>query len=301
VLGYNPLNEPADPTAKKVGPVYRRLVQAIRAVDPDHVIFLDGNRYAMDFHFFGEPMPNVVYSPHDYPPPGFMPGSRYPGEFEMMHVVAPEEGSTEQAKPAVQFWDKAAVEEGFLERAEYMQRTGTPIVVGEFNAVFTGDPELDGMRLELLADQLDIYAKHEANWIYWGYKDIGVVSPLTVAADSPWMRRIRPVVEKKARLAVDLWGGDLARIAHVLDPVRKVVAAEFPDWCPFPWGADFQVNRLIPHTLFAQAMLPEFGELFRDMTESEIDDMMRSFRLENCLHREPLVALLRRATAQTDR
>ncbi|MDG4765746.1 cellulase family glycosylhydrolase [Solwaraspora sp. WMMD406] len=292
VIGYNPLNEPADPTAKRVGPVYRRLVETIREVDDKHIIFLDGNRYAMDFHFFGEPMPNVIYSPHDYPPPGFMPGSRYPGSFELMHVVAPEEGSGATAEPPVQFWDKAAVEGGFLDRVDYMQQTGTPIVVGEFNAVFTGEAELDQMRLNLLADQLDIYDKHQASWVYWGYKDIGVVSPLTVAADSLWMRRIRPVVEKKARLAVDLWGGDLARIADVLEPVRAVIAREFPDWCPFPWGADFQINRLIPHTLFSQAMLPEFGELFRGMTESDIDEMMRSFRLENCLPRTPLIELL---------
>ncbi|WP_157756732.1 glycoside hydrolase family 5 protein [Plantactinospora sp. KBS50] len=94
VLGYNPLNEPADPTAERVGPYYRRLVEAIREVDPDHIIFLDGNRYAMDFHFFGEPTPNVVYAPHDYPPPGFMPGARYPGTFQLMHVTAPRRAAT---------------------------------------------------------------------------------------------------------------------------------------------------------------------------------------------------------------
>jgi hypothetical protein len=237
-------------------------------------------------------MPNVVYSPHDYPPPGFMPGSRYPGSFSLMHVTAPEEGSDQPMKTPPEYWDKAAVEEGFLERADYMRRTGTPIVVGEFNAVFNVDPRLREMRLQLLADQLDIYDKHQASWIYWSYKDIGIAAPLTVASDSPWMRRIRPMVEKKSRLAADLWGGDPHRIAHVLDPVRVLFAAEFPDYCPFPWGADFRINRLIPHTLFSEALASEFGELFRGMDEGGIDDMMRSFRLENCQSRDPLVALL---------
>jgi aryl-phospho-beta-D-glucosidase BglC (GH1 family) len=297
VLGYNPLNEPADPTAKRVGPYYRRLVEAIRSVDENHIIFLDGNRYAMDFHFFGDPMPNVVYSPHDYPPPGFMPGSRYPGSFNLMHVVAPEEGSHAEVEPAVQYWDKAAVEGGFLDRTEYMRATGTPIVIGEFNAVFNVEPALQAMRMELLGDQLDVYDKHQAGWIYWSYKDIGVAAPLTVDPDSPWMRRIQPMVQKKARLAVDLWGGDLARIAHVLDPVREVFAREFPDYCPFPWGAEFRINRLIPHTLFSEALTPEFGELFRGLGENEIDDLMRSFRLENCQPRQPLIALLERSAA----
>ena len=43
VAGYNLLNEPADESRSVVGPFYRRLVTAIRAVDPDHTLFLDGN------------------------------------------------------------------------------------------------------------------------------------------------------------------------------------------------------------------------------------------------------------------
>src|SRR5829696_7719259 len=39
------LNEPADESRSVVGPFYRRLVAAIRAVDPDHTVFLDGNTY----------------------------------------------------------------------------------------------------------------------------------------------------------------------------------------------------------------------------------------------------------------
>jgi hypothetical protein len=35
-------------------------------------------------------------------------------------------------------------------------RTSTPIFIGEFNAILTGDPEHDAMRLQLLSDQLDI-------------------------------------------------------------------------------------------------------------------------------------------------
>jgi hypothetical protein len=34
------------------------------------------------------------------------------------------------------------------------------------------------------------------------------------------------------------------------------------------------------------------------MTEDEIDEMMRSFRLENCVIRQPLAGLLRSACAQ---
>jgi hypothetical protein len=48
VAGYNPINEPADPTGAVIGPVYARLADAIRRVDPRHILFLDGNRYGTD-------------------------------------------------------------------------------------------------------------------------------------------------------------------------------------------------------------------------------------------------------------
>ena len=74
VAGYNPINEPYDPSEQCIMPVYRRLVDAIRAIDPDHLIFLEGNRYSVDFHMFGEPWPGVVYTNHDYALPGFIDG-----------------------------------------------------------------------------------------------------------------------------------------------------------------------------------------------------------------------------------
>ncbi len=42
VAGYNPLNEPSDPSGKALDTFYRRVVSAIRKIDPQHIIFLDG-------------------------------------------------------------------------------------------------------------------------------------------------------------------------------------------------------------------------------------------------------------------
>jgi len=52
-------------------------------------------------------------------------------------------------------------------------------------------------------------------------------------------------------------------------------------------------RRLIRHTLIAEALVPEYAELFRGMSETEIDKMMHSFQFKNCLVREPLADLLR--------
>ena len=146
VAGYNLLNEPADPSGDVVGPFHDRLVAAIREIDPDHILFVDGNTYSTDFSAFGEPYENTIYACHDYAVDGMAFGGPYNGEPE-------------------------PVEAKFLERTRYMRETGTPIWVGEFGPVYTGDDE---SRLQLLSDQLEIYERYGAGWSLWTYKDIGL-------------------------------------------------------------------------------------------------------------------------------
>lgn len=43
VAGYNPLNEPTDEEHIRVIAWYERAQKAIHAVDPDHILFWDGN------------------------------------------------------------------------------------------------------------------------------------------------------------------------------------------------------------------------------------------------------------------
>ncbi len=91
-------------------------------MDPDHILFLDGNRYSTQFDQLGDPLPNCVYTAHDYALPGFVDGGPYPGVSRGEYV------------------DRDRIEETFLARTQYMRDTGTPIWVGEFGPVYTGDP-----------------------------------------------------------------------------------------------------------------------------------------------------------------
>jgi endoglucanase len=49
---------------------------------------------------------------------------------------------------------------------------------------------------------------------------------------------------------------------------------------------------LVRNILLAEPMLREYGELFRGMSEAEIEEMMRSFRFENCVQRTELAGIL---------
>ena len=194
VAGYNPVNEPADVQGDAIGPFYARLEAAIRRIDQRHILFLDGNRYSTQFDQLGDPMPNCVYTAHDYALPGFVDGGPYPGVSRGRFV------------------DRDQLEETFLERTAYMRETGTPIWVGEFGPVYTGDPDRDEQRYRLLEDQLEIYRRHDASWALWTYKDIGLQGLVHADPGSAYLRRLAPVLEKKARLGVDSWGST-ARIA----------------------------------------------------------------------------------------
>lgn len=45
---------------------YDRIEEAIRKVDPNHILWLDGNTFAADFSAFNKVLPNCVYALHDY-------------------------------------------------------------------------------------------------------------------------------------------------------------------------------------------------------------------------------------------
>ena len=103
---------------------------------------------------------------------------------------------------------------------------------------------------------------------------------------------MRPIIEKKARLGVDAWGGTDAKIRHIMGPLEDLFAEEYAGYDPFPFGSKREIELLVRNILLAEPMLREYAELFRGMDEPEIDALMRSFRFENCVKREYLASAL---------
>lgn len=280
VAGYNPVNEPADVSGEVIGPFYERLVSAVRAIDPDHILFLDGNRYSTEFSVFGDPWPNTVYTAHDYALPGLVDGGPYPGTSRGQYV------------------DRDQVERTFLARTAYMRETDTPVWIGEFGPVYTGDADRDEQRYRLLEDQLEIYARHGASWSIWTYKDIGLQGLVHAAPDSAYLRRIAPVLDKKARLGVDAWGSVDDGVRHILGPVEETFAKEFPDFDPFPFGQQQWLNVLVRHILLAEPLVRDFARCFDGASTDELDDAAGSFALAACVRRERLCRLLAEAAGR---
>ena len=69
VAGYDLLNEPNWnlPGGRALRNIYEEITEAIRTVDRDHIIFIEGNWFANDFTGLTPPWDdNMVYSPHKY-------------------------------------------------------------------------------------------------------------------------------------------------------------------------------------------------------------------------------------------
>ena len=79
---------------------------------------------------------------------------------------------------------------------------------------------------------------------------------------------------------------------EVVEPLHELIAAEFPDWRPYPWGARATTDDFVRHLLFAQAMLPEYAERFRGLGDAELDALAGSFSLASCVRRTRLCDVL---------
>lgn len=287
IAGYNPLNEPADPEHTRLVAWYERVEKAIRAVDPDHILFLDGNTYAMDFtHFPEQPFPNTVYACHDYAMLGF------PVEGQ-----APYSGTTEQ---------KAKLHKSFERKAQYSRDKNVPLWNGEFGPLYA-QPRLDSKAEEInksrygvLQEQLKIYGepRNQTSWSIWLYKDIGYQGMVHVDLDSPYMKLIRPMVEKKEKLGADFWACfDKTAVEGVYKPFIEGLKSMIPEHLqtrkyPHHWTFDRQVERAVRECLVSEYLGWEFAELFDGKTEEELDVLAQSFLFENCVKREGLNAIL---------
>ena len=273
VAGYNLINEPDAENVAHLNRLYRELTGAIRAIDPDHIIFLEGNRTSQEFETLDPPFDdNTVYSSHNYVEPTF--AAPYPGLIDGER------------------YDRARLQRDYRARASFMLRHGVPSWVGEFGSAY-GDPALTDSHLQVVDDMMGIIEAHGHHWTHWTYKDIGLMGLVCVDPDSAWMRRTATVRRAKTALRCDWW---VERVPSAVDRQLDeivAVAVEALD------GLDGGLLRLrlaeaVQETALSQALLPAFAAQFRGMDHEQIDELMQSFALGRCRPRQGLQELMRR-------
>ena len=290
IAGYDLLNEPLcnevserltgvyRPDWALFNRLYRRAVETIRGVDPDHIIFLEGDGFASRFLGLDEPFAgNLAYSSHNYNRAGWGPGA-YPG----MH----REG----------YWDRRKLEEAFLEHegTRFTRQVGAPLWVGEFGSVFNGPPGDRPDRLRGLDDQIGIFEQHGAHWTTWTYKDLGVMGWVNLDPDSPYMRLVKPVLEAKLEFLSDSWMYWLPSTPskELLGDLAGLFVERFEQEGLNQKHIHGRLVRMALTETLGSMMQPLFACKFKDMSDNEIDDVFQSFRLERCKPNADLVGIV---------
>ena len=118
-----------------------------------------------------------------------------------------------------------------------------------------------------------------------------MMGTMVVNPESDWMQRIRPVQSIKSGLRCDSW---IERKAGLVDPYIRQIAIITAETIPSISENEIfsRLQSGVQDGVLAQAMLPAFAELFRNLSEVEIDRMMQSFAFMNCRPRQELAGLL---------
>lgn len=276
VAGFNPLNEPCDEEHYRLLAFYERVEKAIRAIDPEHILFWDGNTFAADFSKFGDPLPNSVYAIHDYSNFGF------PSSPEVY------KGTDDQ---------KAKMLRSYERKTAYQEKIGGHIWNGEWGPVYASPSDgpnwesINEDRYRVLKDQLAIYEERKISWSIWLYKDIGFQGMVYISPDTPYIKRLKPFLEKKKRLAADEWGCDVSTVDHIFKPVDDWLLEEVPGIkkrYPPMWNVTTHVGRVLRNILLSEELYPEYAEYFKDLSFEDLEEMAASFKFENCVQRQGL-------------
>ena len=289
VAGYDVMNEPLcnawrgrftsmEKYARgweKINSIFRRVTAAIRAIDPQHIIFLEGDYFANLFEGFEPPFAeNLVYSSHNYNDAGFGSGA-YPG------VIG-----------GIQ-WNREKEEEIFLkqEGTAFTQKHHVPLWVGEFGSAFNGPIWEQKDRLRALDDQIGVFEQYGAHWTTWTYKDVGVMGWTTLDPASDYMQIVQKSLKAKELLDTDQWMRWLPDT-----PAKKIVRRL--ERCVRTTIGDGDIEDEPDYQFLKQAALcgytgclmqPSYAKLFKGMSEERIDQVMDSFRFENCRVNQGLV------------
>jgi hypothetical protein len=265
VGAYDLLNEPfLLPEPSLLQEFYNEAVAEIRKFDRSHVIFLEGDRFAMDFSMLEMPEdPQVAFEFHYYPTvwnPDAL-SERMPAA-ERTHIF----------------------EDGFREMLALRERFHRPLWCGELGCVITGnDP---GFICSLDREMLELCEKHAVSWTLWAYKDsqyMGIVHP---GDETPWIRFSNKI---RAR-----W--KLPEEMETADKTLHLLGEKFFD--PLEDGLRYKLQfrlRTLFQTIYTEQILkPEL----RKLTAEELLRLPESFRLSNCTVRKEMDRMLRELVRQ---
>lgn len=287
VAGYDLMNEPMtvmeyeayEPSAYDfdgLNTAHRLAAQAIRQVDRRHMLFVEGDQFAvqyggLDLEFDN----NLVVSIHNYIPPTDAPGP-YPGLVDGV------------------YWDGARIAQAFenhsgVQRARAMN---LPVHVGEFGPQHSLAGRWADDRIRAFADQLAAYEAGGAHWTMWNFKDTGLRRGVVrVAPESEYLRRTATVMA--ARASIGDWTRDsrqpvgaaqLSLIDKMDDLIGELGITERLD--------RRRLRQFLRFGYLSHFLQVPFARAFADCSAEQLYAMMGAFHFDRCVIHGSIVSAM---------
>lgn len=127
-------------------------------------------------------------------------------------------------------------------------------------------------------------------------KDIGFQGMVHANPESKYMKTIETWLKRKRELQLDAWGrypsplveSHTRPLADLIDKLCPASAHQYPP----NWSTESVVARLINQIWMSQCTSDEFAELFRGMSETELEACAKSFSFDECIQRSYLNEIL---------
>lgn len=264
LLGYDVLNEPYLMDAPDVlTDFYQDVTEAIRQVDQNHIIFLEGDHFAMQFDCIHEIQDeNTALSFHYYPT-----------------VWEPELFSESYPKEARQ----AKFREILDQIASIRETFGRPVLCGE--AGYDIDKEHLDHTIELLDETLSLFNEKNISWTLWSYKDAQFMGMVYPADDSPWMKLVKRVHEAWTHY------GEMAQAEELMEQICRFPGFEHASK-ELRYRMQFR-QRGILYRFQAECILEP---LLKEYTKEEFLKLPESFLFRNCRYYGEYEKLLKEKT-----
>lgn len=262
LLGYDLLNEPflMPKREGRLNAFFERLTRAIREVDQNHIIFIEGDFFSMDFTDIRLPEDEqTALTFHFYP------------------TVWDEKLKDKDYDAAVRIAKMDEQLAGFDALRDRFQR---PVLCGEAGVDI--DKEDLPFTMQLIDETLALFQKHRLSWTLWSYKDAQWMGLAYPKDETGWMRfcgQIRSVWSHYGQM----------RIAdEVMDEIGKRYTEDFSK--ELKYELQFQLRGILYRMEEEYILKPALQKMTRD----EVMALPESFRFENCDYYEDYRRLLQR-------
>ncbi len=254
---------------ENINRIYRKAIEEIHKIDTDRIIMLEGDYFSVLFSGLDSlPDANIIYSSHNY-------------ITEVIISKIPEYPLTLNGT----HWDNNQIKKQFMQSEGYSfsQSHNVPLVVGEFGFNFQHAKEKKLHQIQAFADQLNSYNQCNAHWTFWTYKSVGSMGWLHVDPQSAYTQTIQRVITAKKVLQTDFsW------LSEFPPEIQKHILALSNKIASFIPGLDLSVNQryfiqAAMSTYTADQLQALYVRQFMDKSEKEIDEILSSLRLENCI------------------